>query len=75
MKSAIVNALKGFAMGAANVVPGVSGGTIALVTGIYSRIIAAISSLASIKLWKLFFKGKFAQWWKAQDMNIRNLFV
>ncbi|MGM9753402.1 MAG: DUF368 domain-containing protein [Candidatus Cryptobacteroides sp.] len=67
MKSAIVNALKGFAMGAANVVPGVSGGTIALVTGIYSRIIAAISSLASIKLWKLFFKGKFAQWWKAID--------
>lgn len=54
-------------MGAANVVPGVSGGTIALITGIYSRIIASISSLASIKLWKLFFKGKFAQWWKAID--------
>ena len=28
-------ALKGYAMGAANVVPGVSGGTIALLTGIY----------------------------------------
>ncbi len=36
--------LKGFAMGAANVIPGVSGGTIAFVTGIYERLIDAIKS-------------------------------
>jgi putative membrane protein len=35
--------LKGAAMGAADAVPGVSGGTIALVTGIYERLIAAIT--------------------------------
>ena len=36
--------LKGAAMGAADAVPGVSGGTIALITGIYERLIAALSS-------------------------------
>ena len=37
--------LKGFAMGAANVIPGVSGGTIAFVTGIYERLINSIKSM------------------------------
>jgi putative membrane protein len=37
--------LRGFAMGAADAVPGVSGGTIALVTGIYDRLINAIAGL------------------------------
>lgn len=36
--------LKGMAMGAADVVPGVSGGTIAFITGIYSRLIASLRS-------------------------------
>ncbi|MFP4154054.1 MAG: undecaprenyl phosphate translocase family protein, partial [Alkalispirochaeta sp.] len=35
--AAIANAAKGVAIGAANTVPGVSGGTIAVVTGIYDR--------------------------------------
>ena len=38
-------ALKGYAMGAANVVPGVSGGTIALLTGIYQNIIGALNAV------------------------------
>jgi len=37
--------LKGFAMGSADVVPGVSGGTMALILGIYSRLIFAIKSV------------------------------
>ena len=41
----LIVALKGFFMGAANVVPGVSGGTIALITGIYKDIIEALNSL------------------------------
>lgn len=36
------NAARGFAMGAADIVPGVSGGTIALILGIYERLIASI---------------------------------
>ena len=55
----ISNAFKGFAMGAANVIPGVSGGTIALITGIFGRIISALNSLASVSTWKLLFKGKY----------------
>jgi len=37
-------ALKGVTMGAANVIPGVSGGTIALVTGIYEELINSLKS-------------------------------
>ena len=37
--------LKGLAMGAADAVPGVSGGTIALITGIYERLISALTAL------------------------------
>jgi len=36
--------VKGFGMGAADVVPGVSGGTMALIFGIYPRLINAIKS-------------------------------
>lgn len=36
--------LKGVCMGAADVVPGVSGGTIAFITGIYERLLKAIAS-------------------------------
>jgi putative membrane protein len=38
--------VRGAAMGAADIVPGVSGGTIALVTGIYERFVAALGSLS-----------------------------
>ena len=37
--------LKGMAMGAADVVPGVSGGTIAFISGIYERLLNAIKSV------------------------------
>ena len=39
-----LTALKGAAMGAANVIPGVSGGTIAFITGIYQRLLDALKS-------------------------------
>ncbi len=38
----VLNVVRGFAMGAADIVPGVSGGTVALVLGIYERLIASI---------------------------------
>ncbi|MFB6110787.1 MAG: DUF368 domain-containing protein [Halodesulfurarchaeum sp.] len=37
--------LKGFAMGTADAIPGVSGGTIALIAGIYDRLVTAIATL------------------------------
>ena len=41
--SDLMNCLRGCCMGAADAVPGVSGGTIALIMGHYQRLIAAIS--------------------------------
>ena len=60
----IVVALKGFAMGAANVIPGVSGGTIALLTGIFNELIGSLNALMSVSSWKLLLKGRFAEFWK-----------
>lgn len=51
-------------MGAADVVPGVSGGTIAFITGIYEELINSIKSI-NLKAMKLFFTGKFVEFWKA----------
>ncbi len=58
----LILVLKGVGMGAADVIPGVSGGTIAFITGIYEELINSIKSvnLAAIKL---FFAGKFAEFW------------
>ena len=47
LQDAMILALKGFCMGAADVVPGVSGGTMAFILGIYTRLIDAIKSFDS----------------------------
>lgn len=44
VRQAILLAFKGFCMGSADVIPGVSGGTIAFITGIYENLLAAIKS-------------------------------
>ncbi len=64
VKDYIILALKGMGMGAADVVPGVSGGTIAFITGIYEELINSIKSI-NLNAVKLFFSGKFAEFWKA----------
>lgn len=51
---------KGFAMGASDVVPGVSGGTMALILGIYEKLIGALRSI-NVRALTLFAKGKFQQ--------------
>lgn len=52
--SYVIILLKGMAMGAADVVPGVSGGTIAFISGIYQELIETIDALdfGVIKMWK-----------------------
>lgn len=70
MKDLILTYLKGVAMGASDVVPGVSGGTIAFITGIYERLINAIKSINIANI-KLFFTGKFKQFW----VNIDGTFL
>ena len=56
-KEIFLNFCKGVGMGTANVIPGVSGGTIAFITGIFERLINAIKSF-NITALKLLFKGK-----------------
>ena len=43
MKDNIITMLKGFVMGIANIIPGVSGGTLAITLGIYEKLIETIS--------------------------------
>lgn len=67
MKDYISLILKGIGMGAANVIPGVSGGTIALITGIFERLINAIKSF-DLKAFKMIFKGQFKDFAKHVDL-------
>lgn len=53
---------KGVAMGAADVVPGVSGGTIAFITGIYEELILSIKSVNGVAVKKLFKEGAGSFW-------------
>lgn len=50
--------LKGAAMGTANVIPGVSGGTVALIAGIYEELVTTIKNVGWQAM-RLFFKGDF----------------
>ncbi|MDC6406999.1 MULTISPECIES: DUF368 domain-containing protein [Maribacter] len=60
--------LKGMAMGAADVVPGVSGGTIAFISGIYEELITAINNinLGLLNTWK---EDGFKAVWKSVNGN------
>ncbi len=66
MKTDVATFLNGLAMGAANVIPGVSGGTIALITGIYERLINAIKRCDHNAI-KLVLTGKIKQAWEYVD--------
>ena len=60
--------LKGMAMGAADVVPGVSGGTIAFISGIYEELIESINNV-NLSLFKTLRKEGIAAFWKQLNGN------
>lgn len=60
LKQNLIIFFKGGLMGIAHIIPGVSGGTIALMCGIYKRLIQAISKI-NFKFIFYFFKGNFNQ--------------
>lgn len=64
----IFTVLKGMAMGLAETIPGVSGGTIAFITGIYERLLEAIKAWNPPNI-KLLFKGKIKQFWQVIDAS------
>ena len=45
--------LKGILIGVANIIPGLSGGTMAVILGLYSRIVNAISDVISLDITKI----------------------
>lgn len=60
--------LKGGGMGAADVIPGVSGGTIAFMTGIFEELVASINSVDGTAM-KLLLKGNILAFWKHINGN------
>lgn len=58
--------LRGLAMGAADIVPGVSGGTIAFITGIYFRLLEAINRIPAA-FWQELRRGRLKAFWRACD--------
>lgn len=65
MKHNLMLYCKGLAMGAVDVVPGFSGGTVALITGIYHRLLAAFAAIPNALL--LFFRGRIIESWQRCD--------
>ena len=66
MKSILKNitvAVKGACMGAADVIPGVSGGTITFIMGIYDEFVGSLASINTEAV-KLLLSGKFKAFWK-----------
>lgn len=62
VKEAFLIFIRGLMMGSADIVPGVSGGTIALITGIYAHLVEAISNI-KFGFIKPLFKGDFSGFW------------
>ncbi len=66
--------LKGMAMGMAEVIPGVSGGTIAFITGIYERLLETIKHILGPEVWRTLGKeGLAAAWSKANGTFLLTL--
>jgi putative membrane protein len=61
-------AVKGACMGAADVIPGVSGGTIAFIMGIYDEFVGSIASINAEAV-RLLLKGKIREFWKHINGN------
>jgi len=64
----IIITLKGMAMGAADVVPGVSGGTIAFISGIYEELITSINNI-NLELFKVWREQGFSKAWQKLNGN------
>jgi len=68
LKNRVLLYAKGMAMGAADVVPGVSGGTIAFITGIYQELLSSIASI-NLDALKTLKKQGFKAFWKHVNGN------
>ena len=60
--------LKGMAMGIADIIPGVSGGTIAIITGVYEEFLNTLNKI-DFMIFRLLFKGEFRKIWKNYNLG------
>ena len=67
MKKYFLLYAKGIAMGAADVVPGVSGGTVAFITGIYDELLRSIASIPAAAMMLL--RGRVRDAWQAANAS------
>ncbi|WP_166382175.1 MULTISPECIES: DUF368 domain-containing protein [unclassified Polaribacter] len=75
IKDYLIIGLKGMGMGAADVVPGVSGGTIAFISGIYEELLGSISNV-NLGLFKTLKKDGFKAAWTQLNGNfLASLFI
>ena len=63
LKDYLTISIKGACMGAADVIPGVSGGTIAFITGIYDEFVGSIARIDAEAV-RLLLRGKLREFWK-----------
>lgn len=68
IKDYIMLAVRGVGMGAADAIPGVSGGTIAFMTGIFEELVASINSI-NAKAIRLLLSGKVKAFWEHINGN------
>lgn len=64
----VVNFLRGFCMGAADTVPGVSGGTVALILGHYQRLLGVFARLDIVSL-RLLIGCQWRELWRYADLR------
>ena len=69
LKDYVMLVLKGIGMGAADVIPGVSGGTIAFIVGIYGELIDSIKRIGSSAALRLLFTFRLSAFWRAINGN------
>ena len=74
MNSILKLYFKGVAMGAADIVPGVSGGTIALISGIYEELIFTLKNI-NVSLLKTLLKDGFKVFWKNLNSNFLSILL
>jgi len=75
LREYIIIALKGMAMGAADVVPGVSGGTIAFISGIYEELLGSISNVKMGLFKTLKNEGFKAAWIQLNGSFLASIFL
>ena len=73
MKKYIFLFFKGLAMGAVNKIPGVSGGTVAFITGIYEDLIDSIKKI-NFKSFKILFNNGFKDFYDINGNFLRLFF-